>query len=111
MPVASLQIHGVPGVSRYAQHRKLRQYHIRVHRLRFSSTATPSGRLKAFAACSQEEETKRIRQDKGTKQERPDDPFANLNEYSDSLFGKTLIAYFTHKISQEVGVFSASLQR
>jgi uncharacterized protein YllA (UPF0747 family) len=66
--------------------------------------------LKAFAACSQEEETQRIRKDKGSKQERPDDPFAILNEYSDSLFGKALIAYFTHKISQEIGVFSANLQ-
>lgn len=58
----------------------------------------PSVRLRAQAACQEEQ---------GTAAQRstapPADPFADPVEYEDSAFGKLLIAYFTKKISEEVG--------
>lgn len=33
----------------------------------------------------------------------PSDPFSEMTVYEDKLFGKILIAYFTKKISEEVG--------
>ena len=33
----------------------------------------------------------------------PSDPFSEKTIYEDNLFGKVLIAYFTKKISEEVG--------
>jgi hypothetical protein len=102
MPAASLQTCRERG---YVQHRRRKRLQINILRLHSCSMMTHSGRLRAFAACSQEEETRRIPKNEEPIQKQSDDPFSTMNEYTDSIFGKALIAYFTHKISQEVGVF------
>lgn len=66
------------------------------HRIR-QRGGLPSGRLRGRAACQEEQATAATSRDVSV------DPFADLVEYDDSMFGRLLISYFTNKISDEVG--------